>query len=275
MILTAVAGVLAVAMLTSPAYAQRGGRGGGGGGRGWSGGGGGRGWNGGGWGGRGWDGGGYYGGYGRGYYGGYGRGFYGLGLGYGGYGWDGYSPGYYGTPDNYAFGTYSDYQPYYYTQPMISTNTGLSNYQVQAPTGTSYASQSFYSAPSTAGSAELTVKVPANAQLWLGTMQSGQTGTDRHFTFPALPAGDNYFTLRSTWNDNGKMVTRDRQVNMKAGANSTVDLTQATDNNATPSTSDPNVNHPAPPKANIPAPLNTDDGKSKTPPIRPNTGVPK
>ena len=248
--LTAVAGVLAVAMMASPAYAQRGGRGGGwGGGRGYSGG----------------DyGGGYYGGYGRGYYGGYGRGF-GYGVGLGGYGWDGYGQGYYGTPDNYAFGTYADYQPSYYAQPMVS---GLSNYQLQTnPIGNTYASQSFYSGPSNSGSAQLTVKVPVDAQLWLGTMQSGQTGAERHFTFPALAAGDNYFTLRSTWNDNGKMVTRDRQVNMKAGANTTVDLTQATDSNATPSTPRPDDSHPTP--------LNTDDGKSKTPPIRPNAGLPK
>ncbi len=261
--LTAIAGLLAVAMMASPAYAQRGGRGGG-----W-GGGGGRGWNGGGWGGRGWDGGGYYGGYGR----GFGYGGYGVGFGLGGYGWDGYGQGYYGTPDNYAYGTYADYQPYYYSQPMNSTNMGLSNYQLQTnPTGNTYASQSFYSGPSnagSAGSAQLTVKVPADAQLWLGTMQSGQTGAERHFTFPALAAGDNYFTLRSTWNDNGRMVTRDRQVNMKAGANTTVDLTQATDTNAAPSKPLPDDSHPTP--------LNTDDGKTKTPPIRPipNPGLPK
>ena len=248
--LTAVAGMLAVAMMASPAYAQRGG--------GW-GGGGGRGWGGGGWGGRGWDGGGYYGGYGRGY---------GFGVGLGGYGWDGFGQGYYGTPDNYAYGTYANYQPYSFSQPYGPNNTGLSNYQLQTnPTGNTYASQSFYSGPSNTGSAQLTVKVPADAQLWLGTMQSGQTGAERHFTFPALGAGDNYFTLRSSWNDNGKIVTRDRQVNMKAGANTTVDLTQATDSNATPSTPRPDDSHPTP--------LKTDDGKIKTPPIRPNAGLPK
>ncbi len=270
LLLASVAGVLAMAMVATPAYAQRGGRGGGG----W---GGGRGY-GGSYGGYNHE---YYGGngdYNHGYYGGYGNGWYGrgygvgIGLGFGypyygggyynnGYASDGYAPGYYGSPDNYAYGTYAN------VQPGAAVNPRLSNYQVQMnsePTGNSVAMQSFYSGPSAnAGRADLTIKVPADAQVWLNTMQSSQTGTERHFGFPALPGGDNMFTVRGTWNDNGQTVTRDRQVNMKAGANTTIDLTQNTTDNAAPSN----------PNAGQTTPNNTANGPKPIPPIRPDTGT--
>jgi uncharacterized protein (TIGR03000 family) len=280
MILGSVAAFLALALVVTPAFAQRGGggRGGGGGGRGW--GGGGRSW------------GGSYGGYGRGYggYGNYGRGYgyggYGRGYGYGlgGYGL-GYGLGYYGGyyGDGYGYdGSYAQY-PYnsgfyasqpYVAQPMIANTESqaqpLSNYQLQDPassgTAPTVAMQSFYSGPSTSpGKAELTVKVPANAQLWLGTMLSGQQGTERHFSFPALPQGDNWFTLRSTWTDNGQTVTREKKVNMKGGANSSVDFTKATDEKA----------QPADQKAGQPMPTGTVDEKKKDAPLLPTTGIPK
>jgi len=281
LILASIAGLLAIGLMASPAFAQRGGRGGwGGGGRSYGGFGG----YGGGYGGYGrgygnWGGyGNNWGGYGNNWYGGYGRG-YGIGIGlgfgspyYGNYYNNGgyYSNGYYGTPNSYAYGTYVD------QQPIISSD--LSNYQVQMnsePTGSSVAMQSFYSGPSnSAGSAQLSVKVPADAQVWLGNMESGQQGTDRQFSFPALPAGDNMFTLHATWNENGQTVTRDRQVNVKAGANATVDLTKASSDNPASTNSNnnnnSNVGHPA--DTNTSGQKTTAPAKT-TPPTRPNTGT--
>ncbi len=129
-------------LLVSGAFAQRGGHGGGGVGRGGFGGGMGRGFVGGGIGRGGYIGGGrvggfgrgFYGGFGRGFYGGFGRGFYGRygyrglygrgfwGLGYGGY-WPGlWGMGWWGWPDYYDYG-YPDYgypnygSPYYGYDP--------------------------------------------------------------------------------------------------------------------------------------------------------------
>jgi uncharacterized protein (TIGR03000 family) len=244
--------VLAIALIATPAYAQRGG-----GGRGW-GGGGGRGWGGGGWeGGRGWGGGGYGGGfYNNGFYGGrYG----GIGLGGIGLGWDGYYGNGYEFPANYY---YEGAQPF---GPVVG---GMSNYQVQNPNGPvingpTLAMQSFYSGPSTStGKAELTVKVPANAQVWLGTMQSGQTGAERHFSFPSL-SGSNMFTVRANWMDNGQPVTRDKQVDMKPGGNVSVDFTQ-------PGNDKPATN---PSKDGNPAPGSAFEIKKDTPPL-PSPGVP-
>ncbi|CAN5206700.1 hypothetical protein BH10PLA2_BH10PLA2_33510 [soil metagenome] len=298
LLLGSVAGLLAIGLTATPAFAQRGG----GGGRGCGGGGGGRSF-GGGYGGGGYGGGGYgnygrgyggygnnwNGGYGNNWNGGYGRGYSGVGIGlgfgspyYGGT----YSNGYYGTPNSYAYGTYAN------QQPIVGIDSGLSNYQAQLnglpvdPTGNSVASmQSFYSGPSSsAGSAKVTVKVPADAQLWLGPMESGQQGTEREFSFPSLPAGDNMFTLRATWNENGQAVKRERQVNVKSGANATVDLTKASNDNQTPSNS--NIGHPSDtntsgqkimPNTNKnglkTTPNTNGSGQRITPPARPDTDI--
>jgi uncharacterized protein (TIGR03000 family) len=268
-----IASVLALVLVATPAFAQRGVRGGGWGGGGWGGGvyhGGYGGWNGGyyhgGWGGYP-----YY-GYGRGYYGGYYPWGLGLGVALGGLGSGYYNNGYY-YGDSIYYGT-----PYV-TVPTseVSINSEgavLSNYQVQDPaTGAiinnssapTYARQSFYSAPATsAGKAELTVKVPADAQVWLGTMQSGQTGAERHFSFPALPAGSNVFTVRATFMENGQQVTRDKKVDMKAGGNETVDFTKAGDDKARTNTSTDTAPLPSPGA----------DKKKDSPPL-PQTGIPK
>jgi len=275
-LLATVAGVLAVALIATPAYAQRGGGGGGRGGGGF-GGGGGRGYGGGGYGGGsygrgGYGGGSYGGGYGRGYgyggygYGGYGYGGIGIGIGlgypaYGGYYGDGYYlggayPDYsYSNPSLYGTSPYVGVPMPYMNQPLVGNVPAIQQQPgvagpIGGANGPAVAMQSFYSGPSASpGTAELTVKVPADAQLWLGSMQSSQQGTDRHFSFPSLGAGDNRFSLRSTWTENGQTVTREKQVDMKAGQNATVDFTQATE---TVPPSKPNAGLPAPAPAGQP-----------------------
>jgi uncharacterized protein (TIGR03000 family) len=278
-----IASVLALALIASPAFAQRFGRGGG-------------------WGGGAYRGGGYYnGGYGYGGYGGWGNGYYGsyggypyygqgyysnygyplglgLGIALGGAGYSGYyNNGYYGNGFPYYSNSTFYGTPYATTpgaQIDINTQAGiLSNYQVQNPGGgpvinanaPTVAMQSFYSGPSTtAGKADLTVKVPADAQVWLGSMQSGQTGAERHFSFPTLPQGSNMFTVRATWTENGQPVTRDKQVDMKAGTNETVDFTKAGSDRPRTDTS----------TVPTPAPGGAFDIKKDIPPLPP-TDVPK
>ena len=197
---------LALLLAAEPVQAGRGGGGGGrggsgGGGRGFSGGGGGRGY--------------YGGGGGRGYYGGGGRGYYG-----GGWGWGGV-----GIGIDLGYPLYSGYAgslPYYgedgfyYPQPSSSPAPDAYYY------GTAPAT------PTADNKAHIRVVVPEGAKVWFGTTATTQTGTVRYFESPQLAAGKDYtYEVKAQWRDkDGKEVTRTRQVDVRANAALTVDLTQ-------------------------------------------------
>ncbi len=80
------------------------------------------------------------------------------------------------------------------------------------------------------GRAHFTVKVPADAKLWVNDAETKQTGTARRFHTPAtLEAGTTYeYTFRAQWMENNQPVTRDRMVRFKPGDDLPVDLTEAT-----------------------------------------------
>ncbi len=65
----------------------------------------------------------------------------------------------------------------------------------------------------------------SDAQVSLGSMQSEQSGTERQFYFPAL-SGDTSFTIRGQWLENGKMVTREKQVDVRPGQTTTLDFSK-------------------------------------------------
>ncbi len=201
--------------------------------------------------------GGWAGGPGRGWgYGGYGYGRYGYGYGRYGYGWGGYGWGGIGIGINFGWPYYDGYPYYYGAYPYAPTPLIYSNPVVpypiappavigaqqpaaqgapamSAPPGAAVAgngpaqaiTQAFYKEPpAVAGRAELLVKVPlADAQVGIGALQSEQLGVERHFYFPALN-GDRTFTIRGQWKENGHLVTREKQVNMRAGQKTTLDL---------------------------------------------------
>jgi len=183
-------------------------------------------------------GGGGYGGYRGGWSGGYG--------GYGGYrgGWYGgtglYSSPYWGggyyRPYAYNYGGYN--QPYYgnyyvtpavpyysyspaYTVPYDSTSmmyTAPSDATAAAGQTQNY--QSFYNAPAANSSqATLRVQLPqADARVWVDNRQTEQQGTDRLFVTPALQAGREYsYTIRATWRENGRDVSREKTVTFTPG----------------------------------------------------------
>ncbi|HEV8060072.1 MAG TPA: hypothetical protein VGP68_09375 [Gemmataceae bacterium] len=242
-ILAALISMLALGSFANPAQAQRGGWGGGPG--------------------RGWGYGGY--GYGRFGYGGYGYGRY--GYGWGGYGWGGV-----GIGIDLGWPYYNGYPYYYGAYPYASTPLLYSNPAVQypiappavigaqqpavpgtpatpPPQGAAVASngpaqaitQAFYKEPpAVAGRAELIVKVPlADAQVGIGALQSEQLGVERHFYFPALN-GDRTFMIRGQWRENGHLVTREKQVNMRAGQKTTLDLGEPSEGKpATPQSTAP------------------------------------
>jgi len=234
-------------------------------------------------------GGGHYGGYGSGY-GGYGVNRFPGSYGgyYPGYHYGGYNSGYgYRYPGSYgsyyqapgigygSLGNYSTYQQYAvpqygytqqyavpqygYTQQYVAPQYGSQQYAVPQAgyaqqdtavpaTGTT---QSLYTPSGTA--TRLTVRLPAEAQLWVDNFQPTLTGTVRVLMTPPLQPGQTYhYTVKAQWDDNGRPVLQERVVNFQAGGDVTVDFTQPEPPAApstTPAPTVPPVNPPAAPVA--------------------------
>ena len=222
----------ALCTFSTPAFAQRG-RGGYGGGRGGS------------YGGyRGGNYGAYHGGYG-GYnhgYGGYNHGYYGSGygvglgtglvlgstLGYRGYGYGGYGgyAPYYGGYNSYGYVPSTTYiapsttyiEPGY---PSLSAAPDVSSRESGY-----YAPQVADSAPRVAdNAAHLRILAPADAKVWVGGVETGQTGTDRSFASPALTPGRTYtYEVKARWTEDGSPVEQTRQVKVEANRTATVEF---------------------------------------------------
>lgn len=185
----------------------------------------------------------YYGSYGSGYYGGSyypysslsNRGWYGNSSSYYSYG----SPSYYeGTYNNAYNGSYQ--QPMYsyptYSESYTTPGQITSSFQTM-PSSSSFASvgqqgitsQSFYGGPTTASDkAQFQVMLPsADAKLWIDDKATQQSGTDRFFESPSLSSGTYTYTVKATWTENGKEVTRTKKVDFQPGQNVMVDLRTA------------------------------------------------
>jgi uncharacterized protein (TIGR03000 family) len=210
-----------------------GGHGGGGGGHGggghggWGGGHGGWGGGHGGWGGNGsWHGEGHHGGnWGWGYPWGYGVG---LGLAWGlGRGW-GY-PGYYG---DYGYGDYGyGYGPGYYDSgysyaPSYSyaPNYYGGSYADYAP-APGAGGQAGAAPPAIPNLAHLRLLVPDGAQVWIEDAETSQTGPVRYFHSPSLSPDKEYaYHLKAQWQQDGRTVSRERDVTVHVGDRITVDF---------------------------------------------------
>jgi uncharacterized protein (TIGR03000 family) len=71
----------------------------------------------------------------------------------------------------------------------------------------------------------LTVRVPADAELWFGDYKSKQTGAERTFQTPPLEAGAKYtYKVRMRWMEGGKPREITREIDVRAGENRTIDL---------------------------------------------------
>ncbi|MBY0525989.1 MAG: TIGR03000 domain-containing protein [Gemmataceae bacterium] len=78
------------------------------------------------------------------------------------------------------------------------------------------------------GRAMLTVRLPASAVLTIDEGATRQTGPERTFISPPLPAGKSYrYTLTATWDDNGEQRNVTRKVVVRGGEHTQVDLTKA------------------------------------------------
>jgi uncharacterized protein (TIGR03000 family) len=212
--------VSAVGMSAGTAMAQRGGGGHGGGG----------GFHGGGFGG-GFHGGGFHGGgfHSGGFNGGFHQGFSharpGVPFGHRGFRafpfYGGYYPDYGWDYPDYGFDSY-DQSPYTggsdpYGTPTPSYYGG--NYLYQSPP----APTSGLSPSPTDGRARLTLKVPADAEVWIEGTKTAGVGATRYFQSPPLESGYRYsYDVWATWKENGREVTQTQTVPVSPGANAEV-----------------------------------------------------
>ncbi|HLJ94184.1 MAG TPA: TIGR03000 domain-containing protein [Gemmataceae bacterium] len=74
----------------------------------------------------------------------------------------------------------------------------------------------------------LRVQVPAGAELLVDGTRTKQTGSERYFQSPPLPAGRKFiYSLKATWKEDGKEVVREEVARVEAGQETIVDLRQA------------------------------------------------
>jgi uncharacterized protein (TIGR03000 family) len=148
----------------------------------------------------------------HGFYGGY-RGYYPRYYGYGSYWPYTYS---YVYPYNYYYYPYTyDYYPYTYDNIYPSaTNEEM--------------------APS-AAPAQVTVQVPAIANVWFNNTLSQTGTTTRQFTTPALTADQDYpVAIRAQWTEGGTTIDRSRTVNLHTGDSVTVNFATSVNPPPTP-----------------------------------------
>jgi uncharacterized protein (TIGR03000 family) len=83
-----------------------------------------------------------------------------------------------------------------------------------------------YAPPAPSNTARIRLIVPADARVWFGNAATEQSGAVRHFESPALKSGKDYtYEVKVRWTENGKEVTRTRQVDVRANSSATVDFT--------------------------------------------------
>jgi uncharacterized protein (TIGR03000 family) len=76
-------------------------------------------------------------------------------------------------------------------------------------------------------SAHLSVRVPADAEIWVDGVATKQTGAERQFVSPPLEAGQEYsYELKARWIENGREIVQTRRIPVVAGLWKTVDFTQ-------------------------------------------------
>jgi uncharacterized protein (TIGR03000 family) len=126
----------------------------------------------------------------------------------------------------YGGGGYSPYyQSYGYAPSYYNATPVYSDYSDQATLAPTQVRQSYYPA-AFQDSVNVTVLVPAaDAQVWFDNNATTQQGMQRLFESPSLTPNHAYtYTIKARWMENGKAVEQERQVNVQAGHNVTVNF---------------------------------------------------
>jgi uncharacterized protein (TIGR03000 family) len=174
--------------------------------------------------------GGGFGGYHSGFAGGYHSGYRPLGgySGYHPYG-SGYHPYYYGQGYHPYYSGYGFYPYYSGAYPDSGSYLNYGSGYAESPAqvtpidpdnGTGVAPQVLDLSPSAPSDspANLTVNVPADAEIWLGETKMASTGSVRVFYSPPLTPGRQYtYDIRAHWKDNGRDITQTQNVDVTAG----------------------------------------------------------
>jgi uncharacterized protein (TIGR03000 family) len=167
-----------------------------------------------------------------------GRGYYGyFPWNYGGYGnswyYPGYSnwtyPGYYSYGDNfgsYRYPTYGYGDNFnYYGNDHYDTNQGYSFQPNMTGGNYPYGMEGQGRFPQDANTVHLTVRVPPDAQITVEGYRTQSRGPVRDFVSPPLtPDRDYTYDIQAKWMQDGKEVTREKHVNVRAGAMVPVDF---------------------------------------------------
>jgi len=147
-------------------------------------------------------------------------GFHYGGFHHGGLWWfPGYS-GYYGAQSyyygSYPYSGYSDFYPY--TSDWSSPGYDSGYYGSNGDATSSYLNSDLSGTAQPETSAQVTVSVPANAEIWFEGNKMTSTGSVREFQSPPLTPGKRYtYEVRARWKENGQEVTQTQQVEVTAG----------------------------------------------------------
>lgn len=164
----------------------------------------------------------------------------------------GFNPGYYGPyyPGHYQYGnvqpsTYNNYRTpafssygasgnvplFYSSQPYTSPSSTTSSWYGSPESGSAYRlAESSPSAPGAGdagrAAASIQVHVPApNADLWVEGWKTASKGDWRRFLSPPLVPGNRYeYEMRARWSENGREMSRSREVPLRAGEHVVVDF---------------------------------------------------
>jgi uncharacterized protein (TIGR03000 family) len=75
--------------------------------------------------------------------------------------------------------------------------------------------------------AQITVIVPADADVFFDGSPMAETGAERVFATPALPPGNTYYyEIEAQWSADGQAFDQTRKIMVAAGAKVTVDFTK-------------------------------------------------
>jgi uncharacterized protein (TIGR03000 family) len=134
-----------------------------------------------------------------------------------------------GTPRDLAPG-YGYYPDYSYHWPSLREavalkRAGLTPCDVPPGPGPGASPPPAVIAGPAAAPAVLRVRVPADAELWIGDSPTAQLGAERQFVSPPLESGRNLsYEIRARWQEQGRAVERTRTVPVYPGDRVTVDF---------------------------------------------------
>ncbi len=156
----------------------------------------------------------------------------------------------------YSYGNTLNYGINSYVRPAAS-DTANPQFSMAAQNRNTY--QSMYS-PASTGDARIRVNVPdANAQVFFDDSPTRQNGMERFFYSPPLDPAKTYsYTIRATWMENGKEVSRTKDVKVQSGRTSVVDF------RATGDSTEPNIPNPREDKGDLKNPSTDNNKESKS-----------